>query len=179
MTNMSILRPLRNTAIVGTDDGDTYSATRLDFVTSLLTPFLTELTTLMFARLRSRSDIASDCQGAIKTLRKAKSGRRPKGIQGHITAQNAHQSLSERTEAFWVNSHLELDKNKNGRLSVNDFGIWLADGIAGKEMVEGIYKGKTISSSTVIDEDRLIKDMMSRDPNRMHITTLGGESETR
>ena len=80
-------------AIVGTDDGDTYNATRLDFVTSKFTPYLTELTTLMFARLRSRSDIESGCQGAIKTLRKAKSGRRPKGIQGHITAQNAHHSL--------------------------------------------------------------------------------------
>ena len=158
---------------MGTDDGDTYSATRLDFVTSLLTPFLTELTTLMFARLSSRSNIAFDCQGAIKTLRKAKSDRRPKGIQGHITAQNAHQSLRERTEAFWVNSHPGLDKNKNGRWSVNDLGIWLADGIAGKEMAEGIFMGKTISSLTVIDEDRLIKDMVNRDPNRMHITTLG------
>ena len=71
---------------VGTDDGDTYNAIRLDFVSSKLTSFLTELTTLMFARLRSNSYIASDCQGAIKTLQRAKSGRRPKGIQGHITA---------------------------------------------------------------------------------------------
>ena len=55
---------------------------------------------------------------------------------------------------------------------MNDFGIWLADGIAGKEMTEGIYKGKTISF-LVIDGDWLIKDMVSRDPNRMHITTLG------
>ena len=98
------------------------------------------------------------------------------GIQGHITANYTKQSLRERTEAFWVKSHPELDKNKNGGWSVNDFGIWLADGIAGKEMNEGTYKGKTISSLTVIDGDRLIKDMVSRDPNRMHITTLGGES---
>ena len=40
-------------AVVGTDDGDTYAATRLDFVSSKLTPYLTELTTLLFARLRS------------------------------------------------------------------------------------------------------------------------------
>ena len=46
-------------AIVGTDDGDTYTATRLDFASSKLTPFLTELTTLMYARLRS--NVASDC----------------------------------------------------------------------------------------------------------------------
>ena len=153
---------------MGTDDDDTYSATRLDFVTS-------KLSTLMFAKLRPRSDIASDCQGAIK-LRNAKFGRHPKGIQGYITAQNAHHSLRERTEAFWVKSRPELNKNKSGRWSVNDFGIWLADGIAGKEMAKGIYKGKTISSLTVIDGDRLIKDMVSRDPNRRHITTLEGES---
>ena len=48
-------------AIVGTDDGDTYTATRLDFASSKLTSFLTELTTLMYARLRSNSNIASDC----------------------------------------------------------------------------------------------------------------------
>ena len=87
-------------AIVGTDDGDTYNATRLDFASSKLTSFLTELTTLMYARLRSNSNIASDCQGAIKTLQRAKSGRRPKGIQGHITAKYTLQSVRERTEAF-------------------------------------------------------------------------------
>ena len=65
-------------------------------------------------RLRSNSNIASDCQGAIKTLQRAKSGRRPKGIQGHITAKYTLQSVRERTEAFWVRSHPELDKNKNG-----------------------------------------------------------------
>ena len=35
--------------IVGTDDGDTYTATRADFVTTKLTPLLTELITFMFA----------------------------------------------------------------------------------------------------------------------------------
>ena len=161
-------------AIVGTDDGGTYNATRLNFESSKRT-FLTKLTTLMFARHRSHSDIASDCQRAIKTLQRAKSGRRPKEIQGHITANYVKQSLRERTEAFWVHSHPELDNNKNGRWSPHDFGIWLPDGVAGKEMTEGIYKGKTISSLTVIDGDRLLKDLVSRDPNRMHITTLGGE----
>ena len=150
-------------AIVGTDDGGTYNATRLNFVSSKLT-FLTKLTTLMFARHRSHSDIASDCQRAIKTLQRAKSGRRPKEIQGHITANYVKQSLQERTKAFWVHSHPELDNNKNGRWSPHDFGIWLADGIAGKEMAECIYKGKTISSLTVIDGDRLLKDIVSRDP---------------
>ena len=97
---------------MGTDDG---GATRVDFATFKLTPFLTELTTLMFARLRSRSDIASDCQGAINTLQRAKDGRCPKRIQGHITDQYVHQSLRERTKAFWVKSHPELDKSKSGR----------------------------------------------------------------
>lgn len=32
-------------AIVGDDDGDAYNATRVDFVSSKLTSFLTELTT--------------------------------------------------------------------------------------------------------------------------------------
>ena len=104
-----------------TDDGDAYSATRLDFVTSKLTPYLTKLTTLMFARLRLRLDIVSDCQGAIKTLRKANAGRHPKGIQGHITASNTHRSLRHMSEAFWVKSHPELDKNKSGRWSPHDF----------------------------------------------------------
>ena len=58
-------------AVIGTDDGDTYTATRLDLVASKLTQFLTEITTSVFARLRSRSDIASDFQGSIKTLPKA------------------------------------------------------------------------------------------------------------
>ena len=163
-------------AIVGTDDGDTFNAIRLDFVSLNLTSFLTELTTLMYARLRSNSNIASDCQKEIKTLQRAKSGRRPKGIQGHITAKYSLQSVRERTEAFWVQSHSELDKNKNGRWTPHDFGIWLSDGVAGKEMVEGTYKGKTISSLTVVDGDRILKDLFSRDPNRMHITTLGGGS---
>ena len=130
----------------------------------------------MYARLRSDSNIASDCQEGIKTLQRAKSGRRPKGIQGHITAQYVHQSLREKTDASWVHSHPELDKNKNGRWSPHDFGIWLSDGVAGEEMGAGTYKGKTISSLTVVDGDRLLKDLVSRDPNRMHITTLGGET---
>ena len=45
--------------------------------------------------------------------------------------------------------------------------------VAGKEMIEGTYKGKTMSLPTVIDGDCLIMDMVSRDPNRMHIATLG------
>ena len=35
---------------------------------------------------------------------------------------------------------------------------------------KGIYKGKTISSLTVIDGDRLLKTMVRRNPNKMHIT---------
>ena len=130
----------------------------------------------MYARLRSNSNIASDCQGAIKTLQRAKAGCRPKGIQGHITAKYSLQSVREKTEAFWLRSHPELDKNKNGRWSSHDLGIWLSNGVAGKEMSEGTYKGKTISSLTVVDGDRLLKDLVSRSPNRMHITTLGGDS---
>ena len=45
-------------------------------------------------------------------------------------------------------------------------------------MAGGIYRGKAISvesSLTVIDGDRLNKNMASRDPNRMNITTLGGD----
>ena len=50
--------------------------------------------------------------------------------------------------------------------------------MAGKEMAEGTYKGKTISSLTIIDGDRLIKEVVStagRYPNRLRITTLGGD----
>ena len=45
-------------------------------------------------------------------------------------------------------------------------------------MAGDIYRGKAISvesSLTVIDGDRLNKNMASRDPNRMNITTLGGD----
>ena len=45
--------------------------------------------------------------------------------------------------------------------------------MAGKEMAEGTYKGKTTSSQTVIDGDQLNMNMASRDGNRMNITTLG------
>ena len=41
-------------AIVGIYDGDNYSATRVDFATTKLTPYLTELMTTMYARMRSQ-----------------------------------------------------------------------------------------------------------------------------
>ena len=40
--------------------------------------------------------------------------------------------------------------------------------------VEGTYRGKTISSITVVDGNRLLKDMFSRDPSIMHITMKRG-----
>ena len=53
-------------AIFGTDDGDNYTATRVDFTTTKLTPFLTELVATIYARRRSTADIASNCQGSLK-----------------------------------------------------------------------------------------------------------------
>ena len=83
----------------------------------------------MFARLRFRSDIVSDCQGAIKT-QKARVGRRLKGIRRHITAQNVNQSVRERTEARCVKSHSELDKSKSGRWSTDG---WRTGGWQGND----------------------------------------------
>lgn len=79
--------------------------------------------------------------------------------------------MRNRTEARWVKAHPELNKSKNGRWSEDDFCIWLEDGVAGMEMAEGPYRGKTISSLTVMHGDRPHKAKVSRDPNRMHITT--------
>ena len=48
-------------------------------------------------------------------------------------------------------------------------------GVASKEMTEGAYKCKTISNTlTGVDGNRLIKDMVSTDPTKMHSTALGG-----
>ena len=134
-------------AIVGTDDGDNYTATRIDFTTTTkLKPNLTELVTTMYARRRSTAEIVSDCQGS---LHRARVGRRPKGSQGHITAAYSWSSIRDRTEARWVHSHPEPDKSKSGRWSLDDFGIWLADGMAGKELGERTHRGKTITSLQV------------------------------
>ena len=39
-------------------------------------------------------------------------------------------------------------------------------------MVEGTYRGKTITSLQVVDGDSLIKDFFSRGANYVYITTL-------
>ena len=158
-------------AIVGTNDGDHYTATRVDFATTKLTPYLTELMTTMYARRRSTADIVSDCQGSLKTLQRARKGRRPKGAQGHITAAYSYPTIREQTEARWAHSHPKLNQSKNGRWTPDDFGMWLSDGVAGREMVEGTYRGKTITSLQVVDGDSLIKDFFSRGANYVHIMT--------
>ena len=66
---------------------------------------------------------------------------RPKG---HITTAYAFPTIRERTEARWVHSHSELDKSKSGCWSLDDSGIWLADGVTGKELGDGNHRGKTI-----------------------------------
>ena len=158
-------------AIVGTDDGDNYTATRVDFATTKLTPYLTELMTTMYARRRSTADIVSDCQGSLKTLQRARKGRRLKGAQGHITAAYSWPSIREQTKARWVHSHPELNQSKNGRWTPDDWGMWLSDGVAGREMTEGTYRGKTITSLQVVDGVSLIKDFFSRGANYVHITS--------
>ena len=45
-------------------------------------------------------------------------------------------------------------------------------GVASKEMTEGAYKGKTISLLAGVDGNRLIKDIVSTDPNKMHTVAL-------
>ena len=119
--------------------------------------YLTELITSMYARRRSTSDIVSDCQGSLKTLQRARKGRRPKGAQGHITAAYSWPSIRERTEARWVHSHSELNQSKIGRWSPDDWGMWLSDGVAGREMAEGTYRGKTITSLQVVVATLLLR----------------------
>ena len=64
--------------------------------------------------------------------------------------------------------------------SVSDFGIWLADGVEGKEMTEGIFFFLQGQDYLFTNGDPLgptcIKDMISRNPNRMYITTLEGST---
>ena len=86
--------------IVGTDNGENYPATRVEFTSTKLTPHLTELVTTMYARRRSTAYIASECQGSIETLHRARMGpsRRPKGPKGHITASYSDRTLREKTK---------------------------------------------------------------------------------
>lgn len=51
----------------------------------------------------------------------------------------------------------------------SNFSVWLADGLAGKKMAEGTYRGKTITSFTLVDCDRLIKGLLtvSGEPTRL------------
>lgn len=92
---------------------------RVYFVTSKLTSFLTELTDSMLTRRRSLADIASDCQGSIKTMKKARAGRRPKWspkeAQGHITAAYVHQTVRDRgsvIEAMMVEGTLSSTRTR-------------------------------------------------------------------
>ena len=101
-------------------------------------------------------------------------GRRPKGTHRHIKAAYSDPMIRAITEARWFKAHCgwhpELDKSKSGRWS-DDYGIWLADGVAGKELGEGRHKSKTISSLHVMDGDTLIQDFFCIGPNCAHIKT--------
>ena len=54
--------------------------------------------------------------------------------------------MRERTKVCRIKANPEIGKNKSGRWSDDDFGIWLADGVESEKMTEGAYRGKTISS---------------------------------
>lgn len=69
----------------------------------------------------------------------------PEGDSGAHYSGLCSPNSAGQTKIRWVKAHPELDKNKSGRWSCDDFGIWLSHEVAGKEM-EGTYWGKTISS---------------------------------
>ena len=82
-----------------------------------LQPYLTEHVTTMYARKRFTADIASDCQGSIKKLHRARMGRCPKGSQGHITAAYSYPTIRERTEARGIKAHPKPGESKSARWS--------------------------------------------------------------
>ena len=121
-------------AIVGTNDGYTYTATRVDFMSSQLTPFPYGANHRNICRapisVRHRIRLPGCHQDAANGA-----------LRASITANYAHQGVQERTEQRWVKSLPELDKNKSGHWSP-DIGIWLADGVAGTDMAKGTYKAR-------------------------------------
>jgi hypothetical protein len=158
-------------AVVETDDGATYGAVRLDFESTKLNPYLTELVTTTFALIRSAGNVASDCQGSLATMSLARAGKTPKGAQGYLASVHSRRTLRE---ARWVKAHPEQDKTKTGCWVDDDFGIWLADGVAGGEMEIGTYGGKHIDSLVVLDGDSIIRRLATRSPNTVYIATQGG-----
>ena len=90
---------------------------------------------------------------------KAAGGKRPKGPQGLITTfllkPHVPRSLT------WVGSHPDLKPEKVGCFEDEDYGIYFADKIAGKESLTPTRDGREVKETTVINGDDVITDLLS------------------
>ena len=102
------------------------------------------------------TSIHSDCKAGIH---KAAGGKRPKGPQGLITTfllkPHASRSLT------WVGSHPHLKLEKVCRFKDEDYGIYFADRIAGKESLTPTRDRRGVISTMVVDSDDIITDLLS------------------
>ena len=61
----------------------------------------------------------------------------------------------------WVGSHPDLKPEKVGRFEDEDFGIYFADKIAGKESRTPTRDGRGVISTMVVNGDDIITDLLS------------------
>ena len=102
------------------------------------------------------TSIRSDCKAGISTIHQAAGGKRPRGPQGLITTfllkPHVPRSLT------WVESHPDLKPEKVGRFEDEDYGIYFADKIAGKESLTPTRDGREVIG---INGDDIITDLLS------------------
>ena len=123
----------------------------MDFTFPHLSAYIAELVAAAGAYQGSQpgTSIRSDCKAGISTMPKAAGGKRPKGPQGLITnfllKPHVPRSLT------WAGSHPDLKPEKVGRFEDEDYGIYFADRIAGKESLTPTRDGRGVISTMVIN----------------------------
>ena len=148
-------------AIVVNCKGQEYEALRMDFTYPHPSAYIAELVAAAGAYQGSQpgTSIRSDCKAGISTILKAAGCKRPKGPQGLITTfllkPHVPRSLT------WVGSHPDLKPEKVGQFEDEDFNIYSADKLAGKESLIPTRDGRGVKSTTVINGDDIITDLLS------------------
>lgn len=155
-------------AIAGTDDGDNYTDTRVDFTTTKLTPYLTELVTTMYVHKRSTAGVLPP--KALPEIDhdtpSGSHGSPPQGFPGHITAVYSDPTTRERTEARWVKAHSEqsMSECRSGDDEV--------PAVSGWHTVLLVRDWATARSFIlVVRGDSFYQGLLSRGASYEHITT--------
>ena len=133
----------------------------MDFTFPYPSAYIAELVAAAGAYQGSQpgTSIRSDCKAGISTILKAAGGKRPKGPQGLITTflLKPHVPCS----LTWVGWHPDLKPEKVGRFEDEDFGIYFADKLAGKETLTPTRDGREVISTMVVNDDDIITDLLS------------------